>query len=474
MKGALEERSPTAPLQREPAVLVVDDEQTITDGLRLTLESEGYAVCTAASVREALAAFVRSEPRAAIVDLMLPDGNGLNLTRELKRRDPTLEVIVITAYGSVRKAMEATKDAGAFYVLEKPFDPDELLGLVRNALDRRRLATDNANLRRRLADRAADTEVIGSAPGIRRVMETVAAVADADANVLIVGESGTGKELIANALHERSRRRQGPWVKINCAALPKGLFESELFGHTRGAFTGAVADKAGLLEEARGGSLLLDEITEMPVGLQAKLLRVLEERVVRRLGAAKSAPVDFRLISSTNRSPEAALKEGCLREDLFFRLNTVSIHVPPLRERREDIPVLVRAFLARYRAKHGRAVEGIEPEAYRRLLAHPWPGNVRELQHAIERAVLVTSGPRILLTDLPEPLRRLGAEPGAPATVAPSEVPAGPLGEIERASILKALETTKWNKQAAAVLLGLRRPTLYSKMRKHGIPLRRP
>jgi DNA-binding NtrC family response regulator len=456
-----------------PTILVVDDEATIADGLRLTLESEGYAVCTAASVREALAAFAQCAPQAAIVDLMLPDGDGLTLTRELRGRDAGLQVIVITAYGSVRKAMEATKGAGAFHVLEKPFDPDELLALVRNALDHRRLLTENADLKRRLAEQVADGEILGQAPGIQRVMETVAAIADADANVLIVGESGTGKELVANALHEQSRRRRGPWVKINCAALPKDLIESELFGHTKGAFTGATTEKTGLLEAADGGSLLLDEITEMPADLQAKLLRVLEERVVRPLGAAKSIPVDFRLISSTNRSPEVALREGRLRQDLFFRINTVSIQVPPLRDRREDLPLLVRTFLERYRAKHGRPVEGIEPEAYRRLLAYSWPGNVRELQHAVERAVLVAHGPLIALGDLPEPLRRSGGDRAAGTLVTPSEVPAGSLEEIERASIIKALETTKWNKQAAAALLGLRRPTLYSKMRRHGIPQRR-
>ena len=458
-------------MTRGRTVLVVDDEKTIADGLRLTLEAEGYDVRTAGSVRAALATLADSEPHAAIVDLMLPDGDGLGLTRELKRRDPAVEVIVITAYGSVRRAMEATKDAGAFYVLEKPFDPDELLGLVGNALERRRLVAENLDLRRRLVDQAADSEILGQGPGIQRVMETVASVADTDANVLIVGESGTGKELIANALHARSRRARGPWVKINCAALPKDLIESELFGHTKGSFTGATADKTGLLEEAHGGSLLLDEITEMPVDLQAKLLRVLEERVVRRLGAARATPVDFRLISSTNRSPEAALRDGRLRQDLFFRLNTVSILIPPLRDRREDLPLLVRAFLERYRTKHGRPIEGIAPEAYRRLLAYSWPGNVRELQHALERAVLVARGPEITLADLPEALERAGAGPAAAVT--PGQVPAGSLEEIERASILRALETTGWNKQAAAALLGLRRPTLYSKMRRHGIPQRR-
>jgi len=455
-------------------VLVVDDEASIADGLRLTLEAEGHSVRLAGSVRTALAAIAQTDAQAAIVDLMLPDGDGLTLTKELKARDPSLEVIVITAYGSVRKAMEATKGAGAFYVVEKPFDPDEIVALVRNALDHRKLLVENVELRRRLAEQAADTEILGSAPGIQRVLETIASVATADANVLILGESGTGKELIANALHDKSSRKDGPFVKINCAALPKDLIESELFGHTKGSFTGATTEKVGLLEEAHRGSLLLDEITEMPVDLQAKLLRVLEERVVRRLGGAKSIPIDFRLLTSTNRAPEQALRDGQLRPDLYFRINTVTIAVPPLRERREDLPMLVRAFLDRYRAKHARGVEEIEPEAYRRLLSYAWPGNVRELQHAIERAVLVARGRQITLADLPESLQAAPAEPGAAPTIAPSEVPAGSLEEIERASILKALEATRWNKQAAAALLGLRRPTLYSKMRKHNIPQRRP
>ncbi|HSE92377.1 MAG TPA: sigma-54 dependent transcriptional regulator [Methylomirabilota bacterium] len=452
-------------------MLVVDDEPSIVDGLRLTLEAEGYAVRIAGSVQTALSVVMQSDVQAAIVDLMLPDGDGLLLTRELKKRDPALEVIVVTAYGSVRKAMEATKGAGAFYVLEKPFDPDEVLGLVKNAVEHRKLVAENLDLKRRLGEQAADSEVLHSAPAMKRVMETVTSVADTDANVLIVGESGTGKELIANALHDKSRRRDGPWVKINCAALPKDLIESELFGHTKGSFTGATTEKTGLLEEAHRGSLLLDEITEMPVELQAKLLRVLEERVVRRLGGTRAVPVDFRLISSTNRSAEQAVKDGGLRQDLYFRINTVTIAVPPLRERRDDIPLLVRAFLERYCAKHDRPVQAIEPEAYRRLLAYAWPGNVRELQHAIEHGVLVARSSQITLADLPEPLQRVGGDAPA-AMIAPASVPAGSLEEIERASILKALESTRWNKQAAAGLLGLRRPTLYSKMRKHGIPQR--
>src|SRR5205085_59282 len=337
-------------------VLVVDDEASIADGLRLTLESEGLNVRLAGSVRTALAAVAQTDVQAAIVDLMLPDGDGLTLTRELKARDAAMEVIVITAYGSVRKAMEATKGAGAFYVLEKPFDPDEVVGLVKNALEHRKLVVENTELRRRLADQSADSEILGSAPGIQRVLETIASVADADANVLILGDSGTGKELIANALHERSSRR---------------------------------------------------------------------------VGGAKSIAVDFRLLSSTNRNPEQAVKEGSLRQDLYFRINTVTIAVPPLRERREDVPILVRAFLDRYRAKHQRGADAIEPEAYRRLLSYSWPGNVRELQHAIERAVLVARGKEITLADLPESLQHAVGEGGGTA-IAPSEVPAGSLEEIER------------------------------------------
>jgi two-component system, NtrC family, response regulator AtoC len=451
-------------------VLVVDDEPSIVDGLRLTLEAEGYAVRIAGSVATALDAVVQGDVQAAIVDLMLPDGDGLALTRELKKRDRAIEVIVITAYGSVRKAMEATKGAGAFHVLEKPFDPDEVLGVVAHALEHRKLLAENTDLRRRLVEQAADSEILGAAPAMQRVMETVARVADADASVLIMGESGTGKELVANALHDKSRRRDGPWIKINCAALPKDLIESELFGHTRGSFTGATAEKAGLLEEAHKGSLLLDEITEMPIDLQAKLLRVLEERVVRRLGGTKSVPVDFRLVSSTNRHPDVAVKEGRLRQDLYFRINTVTLQIPPLRDRREDLPILVKAFLERYRARHARPVDSIEPEAYRRLLAYSWPGNVRELQHALERAVLVSRTRTITIADLPDAVQQGDAEvkPG----VAPADVPAGSLEEIERASIVKALESAHWNKQSAAAMLGLRRPTLYSKMRKHGIPQR--
>jgi len=450
----------------KPSILVVDDEPVIADNLRLTLEHEGYKVETAGNTVSAMLKLEEQEFSLALVDLMLPDGDGLHLLRLLRTKDPSLEVIIMTGHSSIARAVEATKQ-GAFHFVAKPFDADEMLMLVGKALERRRLIAETSELRRKLAEQSGYAQMLGSSPGMKRVFEMLASVAGSDANVLIVGESGTGKELAANAVHAQSPRVDGPLVKINCAALPKDLIESELFGHVKGAFTGATTDKPGLLEEAHRGSLLLDEITEMPLDLQAKLLRVLEDRTVRRLGGAKIVPVDFRLICSTNLDPDAAVRDGRLRQDLYFRINTITVVLPPIRERTADIPLLARAFLDRFRAKHSRDVEAIDPEAYRRLLAHRWPGNVRELEHAIERAVLVARGREITLADLPEALLTASAS-GDGAAPLP-----GSLEEVERVSILRALESSGWNKQAAAVLLGLRRPTLYSKMRRHGIPQRR-
>jgi DNA-binding NtrC family response regulator len=450
-----------------PRLLIVDDEPSIADGLRMVLQAEGYEVEVAGTT---VAALVRVEEQAfalAVVDLVLPDGDGLHLLRLLKAKAPDLEVIIVTGHSSIAKAVEATKQ-GAFHFVAKPFAPEELTALVAAALKHRRLAAEASDLRRRLVAQGPSGEIIGSAPAMKRVFDVLESVADSDANVLIVGESGTGKELVANAVHARSSRAAGPLVKINCAALPRDLMESELFGYARGAFTGAASDKPGLLEEAHRGSVLLDEIAEMPTDLQAKLLRVLEDRQVRRLGAGRSVPVDFRLISSTNRDPEAAVREGRLRADLFFRVNTVSVVLPPLRERTSDIPLLAQTFLERFRVRHARSLDAIDPEAYRYLLAYPWPGNVRELEHAIERAVLMARGTAVTVGDLPDALRVV------PSAAAVSSSPAGSLEEIERVSIIRALESKGWNKQAAASVLGLRRPTLYSKMRRHGIPQRRP
>ncbi|HLC40474.1 MAG TPA: sigma-54 dependent transcriptional regulator, partial [Methylomirabilota bacterium] len=382
-------------------ILIVDDEETIADSLELILGGEGYAVKSVGTASRAFAEVERGAWDLAIVDLVLPDFDGLDLLRRLKVQDPNLEVIMITGHGSIPKAVEAMKE-GAYSFAQKPFTPDEIILLAGKAIERKALVAETWDLRRRLADQLGVAKVIGRSPTMRKVFELIEAIAPSDASVLIVGESGTGKELIANIVHEQSPRSRSPFIKINCAALPKDLIESELFGYAKGAFTGATTEKPGLLEEANHGSLLLDEIIEMPAALQAKLLRVIEDRQCRRLGSSRSVPVDFRLISATNRLPEAALKEGLLREDLYYRINTVVIHLAPLRERADDVPLLIEHFLSRFKEKYGKTIHGISDGARRALERFSWPGNVRELEHVMERAVLLARGSEIELYDLPE------------------------------------------------------------------------
>src|SRR5436189_522613 len=381
-------------------VLVVDDEPMMSDSLRQHLAEEGYAVDTAASGAEAIDLFDGGAHHLVICDLQLPDMDGLDLLRHMKDARPTTEVIVVTGYGSVQAAVEAIK-SGAFYFVEKPFDFEELSPLVEKALERRELVAEAANMRRQLSTRAEYFNIIGSSKQMQTIYETIESVAKSDANVLIVGESGTGKELIANAIHYNSLRAKKPLIKVNCAALPKELIESELFGHTKGAFTGAHADKEGLVQHAAGGSLMLDEIAEMPVELQPKLLRVLQERSYRKIGSEKTYAVDFRLVCSTNRPPADAIRDGVLRDDLFYRISTITIHVPPLRERNEDIQLLTEHFLQMYAQKYERPISGVSQAAYQRLFGHAWPGNVRELQNVIERAVLLAKESKIEPIDLP-------------------------------------------------------------------------
>src|SRR5881275_1910395 len=410
-------------------MLVVDDEPMMSDSLRRHLEEEGYAIDTAATGAEAIDLFDGGAHHLVICDLQLPDMDGLTLLRHMKDSRPTTEVIVITGYGSVQTAVEATK-AGAFYFVEKPFDFEELSPLVEKALERRELMAETANMRRQLSTRAEYFNIIGSSKQMQTIYETIESVAKSDANVLIVGESGTGKELIANAIHYNSLRAKKPFIKVNCAALPKELIESELFGHTRGAFTGAHADKDGLIQHAEGGSLLLDEIAEMPVELQPKLLRVLQERSYRKLGSEKTYTVDFRLISSTNRLPADAIRDGALRDDLFYRISTITIHVPPLRERSEDTQLLAEHFLKMYASKYKRPITGVSQAAYQRLFAHPWPGNVRELQNVLERAVLLAKNERIEPVDLP--FDNGGLPEGSAANVQWDVPPNMTLEDIER------------------------------------------
>ena len=455
----------------EGRILVVDDEESIADSFRVVLQEEGYTVRTAGSAARALAEVERADWDLAFVDLALPDMDGLEVLKKLRARRPGLLAVVITAHGSGAKGF-AAREAGAYAFLEKPEDmtPGKILNVVANALEHKSLIE-------KISGRSGYGSIIGRSGAMQKVFELLDTVASVDANVLIVGESGTGKELVGNAIHYASPRADGPFIKINCAALPKDLIESELFGYAKGAFTGATGDKPGLFEEAHRGSLLLDEIAEMPADLQAKLLRVLEERKFRRLGTSRDIEVDFRLLSSTTRDPETAVKEMRLREDLYYRINTVTIRIPPLRERPEDLSMLAEHFLTRFAEKHSKPVTGIAGDAYQALLSYGWPGNVRELEHAIERAVLVARGAEVTIGDLPEAVTR-GRPAGTGAVAAKVEEPPAAattlnLEERERQAILQALEATSWNKQAAAALLGLHRPTLYSKMRKHGIPQKR-
>ncbi|MCA1607161.1 MAG: sigma-54 dependent transcriptional regulator, partial [Acidobacteria bacterium] len=449
--------------------------ESTTDSLKLNLVEEGYTVDTAGTGGQAIELFDQGGHHLAICDLQLPDMDGLEVMRHMKDARPNTEVIMVTAHGTTNRVVEATK-AGAFDFVDKPLDFEELAIRVQNALKHRELIDENASLRRQMSTRSEYFNIIGSSKPMQTIYETIDAVAKSDANVLIVGESGTGKELIANAIHYKSLRARKPFIKVNCAALPKELIESELFGHTKGAFTGAHADKEGLVQHAAGGSLMLDEIAEMPVELQPKLLRVLQERSYRKIGSEKTYAVDFRLISSTNRLPADAIRDGLLRDDLFYRISTITIHVPPLRDRSEDIQLLTEHFLHMYAQKYDRQIAGVSQAAYQRLFGHTWPGNVRELQNVIERAVLLAKGSRVEPVDLPFDNGSLpeGSTPGTGWDVPPNMT----LEDIERLVIEKTLQRTGGNKQAAANLLGIYRPRLYSKIRKYNIddlrPLGRP
>src|SRR5687767_1829148 len=449
--------------KRRRRVLVIDDEPAMTDWLRIVIEAEGYEVRSALIGARGEELFRQWRPDVVLTDLVLPDTDGIALLRRLKDVDDSPEVIVIGPQGTVSRAVEAGQ-AGAFYFLEKPVDQGGLIDILHKAFDLTRERAEHLRLKEQVRGRYSFGSVIGQSKKMKDLFELVESVAASDANILIHGENGTGKELIANAIHHNSNRVRGPFIKINCAAIPNELIESELFGYRKGAFTGATTDKVGLFEMAEGGSLLLDEIGEMPPYLQTKLLRVLQEREYRPIGSDRLVHVDFRLICATNIDLDVALREGKLREDLYFRINTITLRVPPLRERSEDIPLLCNHFLSKFNQRYQKSVRSISPAAYHLLIRNRWPGNVREIENAIERAVLVSKTGEILPNDLPEQIREEGS-PAQEFTIPPHRT----LAEIEKMAILQTLQRTNWNKQEAAQILGLYRPTLYSKMKKHEI-----
>ena len=459
---------PPVSAKRPIRVLVIDHEPAAADWIQSVLTTGGFEARMASGGQRGEELFRQSRPDVVVADFGLPDVDGATLLRRLKAIDASPEIIVVSAQGTVARAVEAGQ-AGAFYFLEKPVNRDGLLNIVARASERARERAEHLQLKEQIRGQQSVTNIIGQSKPMKELFDLVESVAGSEANILIRGENGTGKELIANAIHFNSKRVRGPFIKINCAAIPRDLIESELFGYKKGAFTGAGSDKAGLLELAEGGSLLLDEIGEMPSFLQTKLLRVLQEREFRPIGSDRIVRLDFRLICATNVDLEAALKEGRLREDLYFRINTITMQVPPLRERTEDVPLLCNHFLSKFNQRHQRHVRTLSPAAYHLLIRSRWPGNVRELENAIERAVLVCKTGEITPADLPDTLRD-----EAPVAQEFTIPPHRTLAEIEKMAILQTLQRTNWNKQEAAQLLGLYRPTLYSKMKKHDIRDERP
>jgi two-component system response regulator AtoC len=445
-------------------ILVVDDDPALRESLELVLTAEGHEVVAADGADAALARLAEGPVDVVLCDLRMPGTDGLELLPELVRRLPGAPVILMSAYGSADLAVEAMR-RGAYDYLAKPFPPSEVLLVLRKARERERLRRTNQLLRREL--QRGERAIVAASESMIRVLEIVERAAEFKATVLVTGESGTGKEVLARAIHAQSGRREEAFVAVNCGAIPETLLESELFGHARGAFTGADRARRGLFVSADGGTLFLDEIGELAPPLQVKLLRVLQEEEVRPLGESKSVPVDVRVIAATSRPVEAEVAAGRFREDLYYRLNVVRIEVPPLRERREDIPVLVDHLVAQARHTLGKSVRSVADDALARLLAYPWPGNVRELENVIERAVILAEGERLTLRDLPE-------------NVVSPEVRAGSLGAgdlslrrarkaLEADLIERALRATGGNRTHAARLLEISHRALLYKIKEYGV-----
>ena len=446
----------------EPATLLVaDDDPGLRESLERTLTREGYRVVLASDGRAALERVQAGGVDLIVTDLRMPGLTGLELLRAAKAIMPDVDVILLTAFGTVEEAVKAMKD-GAYDFLTKPFRREQLIKLVDKALERRDLIEQNRALKKQLEDIRAKGQMIGASPSFRRMLTLVEQIADSSATILIQGESGTGKELVARTIHERSARRNGPFVAVNCAALPETLLESELFGYEKGAFTGAAGRKEGRFELANGGTLFLDEVADLSLVTQPKILRVLQEGEFERLGGTRSLQVDVRIVAATNQDLSEMVKEKRFREDLYYRLNVISVRVPPLRERHEDIRVLAQHYLRVYAAKNGRKLEGFSNEALERLESYAWPGNVRELENLIERSVLLARKDRIDAEDLPEEIGGVKRPPRD----AILELVGTPLTEIEQRLLDETLRITGGNKTQAAKLLGIDVRTVARKLER--------
>jgi DNA-binding NtrC family response regulator len=450
-------------------ILVVDDEETIRGMLRDLLTANGHEVDEAVDVRSAVQMLRGHEYEVVLTDLMLPDGDGLEVLRVARTRPYDPEVLVITAYGTIDSAVEAVR-AGAFDYLTKPLATQKLLLTVERAVERRVLRAEVSSLRREVEERYAQKNLMAASPAMRRVLELIGVVAATDSAILIQGESGTGKELVARAIHYSGARASRHFIAVNCAALPEALLESELFGYVKGAFTGAATDRKGLFEESDGGTLLLDEIGDMPLLLQGKLLRVLQEGEIRRVGSAAVRRVDVRILASTNHNLRDLIRDGSFREDLFYRLNVIPLVIPPLRERPEDIIPLCRHFLTLHAGKLGRQPQTLTPDALQVALQHDWPGNIRELENVIERAVTLSSSPEISA----EEFRRILSlgHPAPRPVFASAAVNGRTLQGAEKETIMRALRESGGNRTRAATALGMGRNTLWRKMKRYDIESR--
>jgi two-component system, NtrC family, nitrogen regulation response regulator NtrX len=447
-------------------ILIVDDEQGIRAALGQLLEFEGYEVRTAANAVDGLAEYRRFRPHLVFLDVKMAGIDGLEALRTLREQDPGAIVVMISGHATIQTAVEATQH-GAYDILEKPLDTDRILVTLRNALAHLDLHEENTRLRDAVRSRF---EIVGTSYAIRGVIEKIERVAKTPARVLITGENGTGKELVARAIHSQSTRPQAPFVEVNCAAIPAELIESELFGHMKGSFTGAVADRAGKFEQAHGGTLFLDEVGDMSLAAQAKVLRVLQDGVVTRIGGSKPVQVDVRVLAATNKEVEAEISAGRFREDLYYRLNVVPIHVPPLRERREDIPLLIGHFVAQLTGPGGLAPRAMTDEAVTRLSQLDWPGNVRELRNTIERLLILASGPRVTVDDV-ERLVGRRAESGEGGLGSLLDVPTFEdfKHAAERAYLVAKLRAFDWNVSETARALDVPRSNLYKKIERYGL-----
>ena len=442
-------------------ILVVDDEQSMTQFLGIVLRKEGYAVTTVNNGKDALERTRAEDFDVVITDIKMPGIDGIQLLQGIKKHDPSLPVVIMTAYASQQSAIDAV-NLGAFQYLIKNAKNDEIKLVVRNALEMRRVRTENLYLKRELKRGHDEKSIIGSSEEMARVFKMVDKVADSDATILIQGESGTGKELIAKEIHYRSRRVQGPFVSINCGAIPRDLLESNLFGHVKGSFTGAVRDAAGLFQVAEGGTFFLDEIGDMPHATQVKLLRALQEREIIPVGGTQPIKIDCRLVAATNADLEREVSEGRFRADLFYRLNVIPIKLPPLRHRRDDIPLLVDHFLKRQSAIGPQKT--VSKDAMEVMMKYDWPGNVRELENVMERALVLDESGIVEPEDLPEKIR-FGIQQRGTLVI---DSPTLTLEELEKEYILKVLHHTRWQKKRASEILGINASTLYRKLIGYG------